>query len=791
MTGEQAIRICGFAPDAGTAVAAEYNSMSMSMSMPPPSSLSPAGGGGGKNTVRNKEPRPVACTNCHSSKVRCEKSFPCKRCVRLKMEDKCLPHNSQQGRGTKKRRRDKDGDGSRGNANEEEEKTKAAAAAAAEKKKKSKPPKKRRGMFAAAAANNSMGAVGNGMSSIGAGSAAAVSKFAAHNNTTGATRRNFGIGGGFFGTNMGGIGNAGSVPALPAAAAAGAAAGGFVGGVAQVPAMQGGAQVASLPLRGGNAGGGRGGGGGGISNIMSGSLGFAGTKSAVVASGTATPAPGPPPGPAIAAGPKTGIEENLSVSATSLGPNHFGLRHLLRTWLAFAIKRRSFSLLAKASTLAARTGITMDNILCGEDDSVSVLSGGGGAAHVGEFGGETSAESDPTDTTSPSLPNTSSSAAAGLTEPMNFLLPALLTPASCQHLESTPLSWAELPAELLTATGCRVPLTHAGDGIINDIAPILGSRWIFVRWLHQGRSRYFVSPAFERDIVSWATVQSTWNANNREVTGLFVPRSEMPTHTRGIMHQFAIHPRAGMPMRANRYKTKIKVRAAVAPVGSVPSAEDPGMVEMGVDGVMCQKMISLDTAFLFIEYVRDEVTPATVLASLSSREGAVAAAATAVNDHSQHQQSQPQLHGAMSGIGSGSLVPNQAQVQGNQFLTQMAAKMIGAGNAGGATSMPNAAMAATYNNQYSRTSSNASGNSLPWNKTIPLSDAIHNRQQQQQQQRVGGSQNNSGTITPQAMMSGAGGTGSGLDGLDFFDLDGGNASLAEMDELLNLIRQCP
>ena len=51
--------------------------------------------------------------------------------------------------------------------------------------------------------------------------------------------------------------------------------------------------------------------------------------------------------------------------------------------------------------------------------------------------------------------------------------------------------------------------------------------------------------------------------------------------------------------------------------------------------------------------------------------------------------------------------------------------------------------------------------------------------------------NNSGTITPQAIMSGAGGTGSGLDGLDFFDLDGGNASLAEMDELLNLIRQCP
>ena len=51
--------------------------------------------------------------------------------------------------------------------------------------------------------------------------------------------------------------------------------------------------------------------------------------------------------------------------------------------------------------------------------------------------------------------------------------------------------------------------------------------------------------------------------------------------------------------------------------------------------------------------------------------------------------------------------------------------------------------------------------------------------------------NDSGSITPQALVSGAGGTGSGLDGLDFFDLDGSHASLAEMDELLNLIRQCP
>lgn len=95
--------------------------------------------------------------------------------------------------------------------------------------------------------------------------------------------------------------------------------------------------------------------------------------------------------------------------------------------------------------------------------------------------------------------------------------------------------------------------------------------------------------------------------------------------------------------------------------------------------------------------------------------------------------------------------------------------MIGAGNAGA--------------NDYSRTTSNMSGNSIS-------SDAIANAVLQQQQ-AVGGVDGNSGSITPQALVSGAGGTGSGLDGLDFFDLDGSHASLAEMDELLNLIRQCP
>ena len=491
-----------------------------------------------------------------------------------------------------------------------------------------------------------------------------------------------------------------------------------------------------------------------------------------------------------------GLEESLLVSATSLGPSHFGLRHLIRTWVAFAIKRRSFSLLAKASTLAAKTGVTMDNILCGEDDdsasstsrsalssafanesasdssraastaaalaaaaqagltsqpsaALSILTAGGRISELNTFGG------------GGGTPRTSTS----LTSPMTFLLPALLNPRSCQDVDNRPLSWGELPSELLAATGCQVALTRApddGSGRGGPVTPVLGSRWIFVRSLHHGKSRYFVSSAFERDVVSWVTIQSTWNANSQDVISLFLPKSEMEAHTRGLMHQFSIHPKQGMPLRASRYRTKIKVRSSVAgaqyPSAAAGSNGD-GTVELAVDGVMCQKIIDLDTAYIFLEYVRDEVSPASVLASLSTGGS---------------------IGGEVGGMGAGSTGNRTIDGIASSHRRALLANSLDANTSSG-DNMAVAPAAASRNYMYSLVDSSV----LSAVSGVSVGSVSNNAE-------AALDQHLRGSITPTFSSADApGGAGSGLEGLDFFDLDSSHSSLDDMNELLGLIRQCP
>ena len=43
------------------------------------------------NTKKRKVSK-VACTNCRTSKVACDESRPCKRCVKLKLDDSCIDH---------------------------------------------------------------------------------------------------------------------------------------------------------------------------------------------------------------------------------------------------------------------------------------------------------------------------------------------------------------------------------------------------------------------------------------------------------------------------------------------------------------------------------------------------------------------------------------------------------------------------------------------------------------------------------------------------------------------------
>jgi hypothetical protein len=68
-----------------------------------------------------------------------------------------------------------------------------------------------------------------------------------------------------------------------------------------------------------------------------------------------------------------------------------------------------------------------------------------------------------------------------------FLPPLLLTPKQEQEVSGPRLTWDEVPVQIRGAS-------------------LLADRWILVRDNSKGISRFFVSPAFERDIVPWSKV---------------------------------------------------------------------------------------------------------------------------------------------------------------------------------------------------------------------------------------------------------------------------------------------
>lgn len=231
--------------------------------------------------------------------------------------------------------------------------------------------------------------------------------------------------------------------------------------------------------------------------------------------------------------------EDEVVSTFNLGPSHYGLHYVIRHWVSYAISRRSFSLLAKASGLAKKCGITMDEILSGEN-------------HFTER--ET-----------------------GTHREMLFLQRIMLTPARNQQTSGGPLSLAEVPTNLLQAINCcpDVP-NHNPD-----------NRWINIREMKEGTSRFYASHAFQRDIMSWSVMNETWNANEIEVKDLWTPAPERIKYAQALIHQFSLHNQPGMPPSPTRTaSTRIQLLTKE-------------IVE--VECVICLAIVSLDQAFVFVE----------------------------------------------------------------------------------------------------------------------------------------------------------------------------------------------
>lgn len=238
---------------------------------------------------------------------------------------------------------------------------------------------------------------------------------------------------------------------------------------------------------------------------------------------------------------KLEIEDSLLCKSITngMGKDHFGLNFLIRDWVSLAFSRRSFDLLARASFIAAKMKIPMDDIIS----------------------------------------NQSPFAAATESEPMDFLARDLLLPKSARKTLGYPIDLQEVPWDLLRAV--QIDPTRAGESVSN--------RWIALRWTCQGIGRFWASPLFSRDFASVEEIGETFaaNSNKKEVIDLFLPKSEKPKFSQGIFNLLFVNHKPNMEPFAIKNEYLVVKRNNPVPIK--------------VDVIQAMKLIDLDSMIMYFE----------------------------------------------------------------------------------------------------------------------------------------------------------------------------------------------
>jgi len=235
------------------------------------------------------------------------------------------------------------------------------------------------------------------------------------------------------------------------------------------------------------------------------------------------------------------IEDNLINQSISngMGRDHFGLNYVIREWVALAFSRRSFSLLARASFIAVKMKIPMDDIIS----------------------------------------NQSPFATATDSEPMKFLSRDILLPKSERKTLGLSVDLQEVPWDLFEAV--QIEPTRPAESVRN--------RWIGIRWTCQGVVRFWVSPNFSRDFATLEEITEVWesNSNGKEVIDLFLPKSEKMKFGTEIFNLLFVNykPEMGCFVVKNPYK--VKKRNVPEPVN--------------VDVIQTMKLVDLDSMFHYFE----------------------------------------------------------------------------------------------------------------------------------------------------------------------------------------------
>jgi len=166
-----------------------------------------------------------------------------------------------------------------------------------------------------------------------------------------------------------------------------------------------------------------------------------------------------------------------------LGKQHYGVLYLIYSWTSFAFARRSFSLLSRASRLAAKCGVPMDEVFCQRRRGIL----------------------DPIMLYSKGEQEQQQHGASG---------------------DAAPLRWSDLPPSLLK------------ESSITDESSGREARYVMIREAKNGHSRYLLSRAFQRDIASLWLIEQTWKANEKPVVGVFLEgQTDFDKFTKAIGYQ--------------------------------------------------------------------------------------------------------------------------------------------------------------------------------------------------------------------------------------------------------------
>ena len=208
------------------------------------------------------------------------------------------------------------------------------------------------------------------------------------------------------------------------------------------------------------------------------------------------------------------IEDNIICKTMSqgMGKDHFGLNHIVRQWVALALSRRSFSLLARASFIASKNGIPMDDILS----------------------------------------NQSPFAATTDSQPMDFLSTDILLPKSERKTLGYPVDLQEVPWDLLEAV--QIDPKRPFETIRN--------RWSAIRWTCHGCARFWASPLFGRDFCTEEEIGKTWEDNviDKETVDLFLPKSEHAKFAQVFVNMLFLNKEPHMPSFVTKRRLLVQKR---------------------------------------------------------------------------------------------------------------------------------------------------------------------------------------------------------------------------------------